>query len=244
MIANRNVGFNNSQILNLIVALVIRDLRGRYTRSFLGPLWAIMQPLMLMIVFTLLSGVLDISTGETPYVVFSYVALVPWTFFQSATRGSGGSIYGGASILKKIAVPREIFPVIAVITAAFDMLMSGIVLVLMLIFFGVTFTVNILWVPVLVLLTGLLAWGLGLGIAGLGTYRRDFIMGLGFALQLLTYATPIIYPLSDVPEQWLPYYRLNPLVGLIENYRAVIIDGTPPDFQLLLISLIATLAIC
>ncbi len=238
------MGMRPNQILNLMSALIIRDLRGRYTRSFLGPLWSILQPFMMMVVFTMIQGILGISTGATPYVIFSYVGLLPWTFFTNATRSSGSSIFGSASLLKKMAIPREIFPAIAVLIALFDLIMSAIVLVGMMIYFQIPLTINLLWVPLLLLITGALAWGIGLGIAALGTYRRDFIMGSGFGLQLLTYATPIIYPLSDVPEKWLPIYQLNPMVGLIENYRTVIIDGMPPNFELLSISLVMTLVIC
>lgn len=232
------------QIATLMMALMIRDLRGRYTRSFLGPLWSILQPFMMMVVFTMIQSILGISTGATPYVVFSYVGLLPWTFFTTATRSSGSSIFSSSSLLKKMAIPLEIFPALSVLLALFDLMMSAIVLAGMMVYFQIPVTINLLWVPILLFITGALAWGLGLGIAALGTYRRDFIMGAGFGLQLLTYATPIIYPLSEVPEEWLSLYQLNPMVGLIENYRTVIIDGMPPNFELLSISVIMTVVIC
>jgi lipopolysaccharide transport system permease protein len=197
-----------------------------------------------MVVFSLIGSILGISSEGAPYTIFSFAALVPFTFFTTAVRSSSASILGNASILKKMAVPREIFPAAEVITAMIDFAISGVILLAMMVFYQIGITIHILWLPVLVLITAILAWGVGIGFAALGTYRRDFIMGVGFGLQMLTYATPIIYPLSDVPEEWRSLYVLNPLVGLIENYRNILIKGSPPDLNLLLISIVITILVC
>jgi len=226
------------RFLTLLWALVSRDVRGRYRRSILGPAWAIIQPLFLMVVFTIIRGFVNIPSEGVPYVIFSYSALVPWAFFSSAVSSCGPSIMGNAGILKKMAVPREVFPLAAVLTAAFDLLMSGLVLAGMMLWFRVPVGWSLLWVPVLVLMTGVLALGVGMFLAALGTFQRDFLMAGGFLMQLWLYVSPIIYPVSSVPERWRGLYVLNPMVGILEGFRAVLIKGTMPDLGLLVWSLL------
>ncbi|MBI3978497.1 MAG: ABC transporter permease [Chloroflexi bacterium] len=223
---------------NLLGALVARDIRARYRRSALGPAWAILQPLVLMVLFNMIRGFVDIPSDGVPYIIFSFSALVPWTFFGNAVMFCGPSIFSNAGIVKKIAVEREVFPAAAVVTALFDLAMSGLVLAAMMLWFQVPIGWSVLWLPVLVLLTGLLALGVGMGIAALGTFKRDFIMASPFLMQFWLYATPIIYPLSSVPERWRPFYVLNPMVGIIEAYRAVLVKGIAPDLGLLAWSLV------
>jgi lipopolysaccharide transport system permease protein len=198
----------------------------------------------LMVVFSLIQGILGISSDNLPYAIFTYSALVPWTFFTNAVRASGSSIYTNAAILKKTAVPREIFPAADVLTSLFDFGMAGLVLLAMIIFYQTPITIHLLWLPMLIVLTSLLAWGIGLGIAALGTYRRDFIMGITFGIQLLSYATPIMYPLSNVPDRWRAFYVLNPLVGIIEAYRNILVRGLSPEYDLLFIAIIGTILVC
>ena len=226
------------RFFNLLWALVSRDLRGRYRRSILGPAWAIIQPLFLMVVFTIIRGFVNIPSEGMPYVIFSYSALVPWMFFSKAVGDCGPSIMSNAGILKKMAVPREVFPLAAVLTAAFDLVMSGLVLAGMMFWFRVPVGWSLLWAPVLVLMTGTLALGLGMFLAALGTFKRDFLMAGGFLMQLWLYASPIIYPISSVPEQWRGLYVLNPMVGILEGFRAVLVKGTVPDLGLLTWSLL------
>jgi lipopolysaccharide transport system permease protein len=226
------------RFLTLLWALVSRDVRGRYRRSILGPAWAIIQPLFLMVVFTFIRGIVNIPSEGVPYVIFSYSALVPWTFFSSAVSNCGPSIMGNAGILKKMAVPREVFPLAAVLTAAFDLLMSGLVLAGMMLWFRVPVGWLLLWVPVLVLMTGTLALGVGMFLAAFGTFKRDFLMAGGFLMQLWLYVSPIIYPVSSVPERWRGLYVVNPIVGILEGFRAVLIKGAAPDLGLLAWSLL------
>jgi lipopolysaccharide transport system permease protein len=216
--------------------LVVRDLTARYRRSILGPLWAVIQPLMLMILFNLIRGVVEIPSDGVPYVIFSYAALVPWTYFSNAASLCGPSVITNAGIIKKMSVPREVFPVAAVIVALVDFLIAGLILFGMMIWFRVPFTLALVWLPVLIALTALMALGVGMGIAALGTFKRDFIFATPFLMQFWLYATPIIYPLSSVPDSWRGLYVLNPAVGLIEGYRRILIHGQPPDFALLTIA--------
>lgn len=218
---------------SFLVALISRDIRARYRRSFLGPAWAIIHPFMLMVVFTVIRGIVDIPSDGVPYVIFSYSALVPWTFFSKAVQTGGASIMNNANIIKKIAIPREILPLAAVMTAAFDLLMSGVVLAGMMLWFRIPVNWSLLWVPVLIVMTGVLAMGIGMLLAALGTFKRDFLLAGNFLMQLWLYISPIIYPMSSVPERWRHLYIVNPMVGILEGFRAVLIKARMPDFGLL-----------
>ena len=230
----------NRQTLDLLLALVTRDIRARYRRSFLGPAWAILQPLVLMVLFTMLRGFVNIPSDGVPYVIFSYSALVPWTFFTNAVSFCGPSVAMNAGILKKISMSREVFPLAAVVTATFDFFMASIILVGMMIWFHVPLTLSALWVPVLLLITALLAFGVGMIIAAIGTFKRDFIFATPFLMQFWLYATPVIYPLSSVPDKWRALYMLNPMVGVIEGFRNVLLKGIAPPLDALGWSLATT----
>jgi lipopolysaccharide transport system permease protein len=216
------------RVWTLLLALVYRDIAARYSRSILGPLWAILQPLILMVVFSLLRGVLDIPSEGIPYVLFSYAGLLPWTFFSSAVTRCGSSILSNASIIKKIALPREVFPLAAVVTALFDFLMAGLVMAGMMIFYRVPVRWSLLWLPVLCLNAGLLAFAVGMALASVGTFKRDFIIAIPFLMQIWLFAAPVVYPLSSVPERWQSFYLLNPMVGIIEGFRAVLLKAEAP----------------
>lgn len=226
------------RFVNLMWALVVREIKGRYRRSLLGPAWAVLQPLFYMVIFTFLRGVLKISSEGVPYVIFTYSALVPWTFFSNAVTRCGPSVYSNAGIVKKIAIAREIFPVSGVVTSLFDLFIASLILVGMMVWFKVPVGATLLWLPVLVLLAAMLALGLGFGVAALGTYRHDITFALPFLMQLWMLATPIMYPISQVPERWQLLYSLNPMVGIIEGFRQVLVKGMAPDPGLLTVSLL------
>jgi len=186
---------------------------------------------------------ISIPSGEVPYALFSYTALVPWTFFTNALSFCGPSIALNANIIKKISVPREVFPLAAVTTALFDFFMAGTILAGMMLWYQVPIGWSILWVPVLLLLTTILAFGVGLFIASLGTLRRDFILATPFIVQFWLYATPVIYPLSAVPERWRTLYMLNPMVGIIVGFRGIFLDNSAPSWQLLGSTILTTVII-
>ena len=225
--------WNFEHLMHLLWALVLRDIRARYRRSILGPAWAIIQPLMLMVVFTIIRGIVNIPSDGTPYVIFSYSALVPWTFFSTATQTCGSSIMSNASLIKKMSIPREILPLASVITASFNLLMSGLVLAGMMIWFRVSMSWSLLWLPVLIIMTGALAMSIGMLLAAFGTFKRDFLIVGGFLMQLWLYVSPVIYPVSSVPERWRELYVLNPMVGILEGFRSALIKGEMPNLTLL-----------
>jgi lipopolysaccharide transport system permease protein len=228
------------RFLTLLQAIIYRELAARYRRSLLGPLWAILHPLILMVVFTFFRGIVGISSEGVPYVIFSYAALVPWTFFTNAVSRCAPSLLSNGMLIKKIRMPLELFPLSAVCTSFFDMCMAGIVLVSMMLYFKISFSFALLWLPVLVCMTALLACATGMLLASLGCFRRDFIIATPFLLQIWLFATPVIYPASSVPERWLWIYRWNPMVGIIEGFRNVLIKGQAPNPDTLLYAIAAT----
>jgi len=232
-----------SRFFSLLYALVVRDLTGRYRRSSLGIWWAFLQPVILMLLFNMLRGFVDIPSDGLPYVLFSYAALVPWTFFTNSVAACGPSILTNAEVIKKIALPREVFPLAAVTATAFDFLMSGIILAGMMVWFKVTVGLALLWLPVLVVLVVAISYAVGILIAALGTFRKDFIFATPFLTQAWLFATPVIYPLSTVPEKWRSIYMLNPMVGVIEGFRNVLLKASAPPLEVLGISVVVTMAL-
>lgn len=231
------------KFLNLLWALVVRELKARYRRSILGPAWALLQPLFYMVIFTFIRGVLNISSEGVPYVIFTYSALVPWTFFSNAVTRCGPSVSSNAGILKKIAISREVFPLSGVVASLIDLFISSLILVGMMIWFRVPVGVSMLWLPLLVLMTSLLALGVGLGVAAIGTYKHDIIFAMPFLMQFWLLTTPIMYPISQVPVRYQLLYSLNPMVGIIEGFRRVMVRGISPDFWLLTLSMAGILVI-
>lgn len=221
----------------LIATLTERTLRGRYKQTFLGFAWSLITPLTLMVVFTVfLRRVAKIDTGGIPYPVFSYVGLLPWSFFSSAVTSSGQAIISNSTLLNKIYCPREVFPISMIASAAVDTMCA---LVALFVLFGVTGygpTWGSLWVPLLTVLLLTFTLGVCLLLAAVTVYLRDLRHGLGIVLQLGLFATPVAYSLNTViPSGWrLVYAAVNPLGPIIQGYRdAVLVGLNPIDGQLL-----------
>jgi len=219
--------------VHVVQALIIREFKGRYRRSLLGPAWAIIQPVAYMVIFTAVGHALNISSEGVPYLIFTYSALVPWTFFSNAVSRCGPTIYFKAAIIRKIALPREVFPLAEVIGSLVDFLVAALILLALMLWFRTPVGWPLLWSPLLVLLTILLATGIGFAVAALGTYQFDTVFALPFLMQLWMFATPVMYPLHSVPADWQRWYRLNPMVGIIEGFRGILVEKRPPDLSLL-----------
>jgi lipopolysaccharide transport system permease protein len=232
-----------SRFLSLWYALVLRDLTGRYRRSALGMWWAFLQPVILMLLFNMLRGFVNIPSDGLPYLLFSYAALAPWTFFANSVAACGPSITTNAEVIKKIALPREVFPLAAVGAALFDFVMSLFILAGLMIWFKVSVTWAVLWLPLLVALMASVAFGVGILIAGLGTFRKDFIFATPFLTQAWLFITPVIYPLSTVPENWRSLYMLNPMAGVVEGFRNVLLKGSAPPLEPLAWACVMTLVL-
>ena len=232
-----------ARFFSLLSALVVRDVTSRYRRSSLGMWWAFIQPVVLMLLFNMLRGFVNIPSDGVPYILFSYTGLVPWTFFTNSVSACGPSIIQNAEIIKKISMPREVFPLAAVFATLFDFGMSAIILAILMFWYKVSVGLTLLWVPPLVILTIGASFAIGILLAGLGTFRKDFIFATPFLTQAWLFITPVIYPLSSVPEKWRSFYMLNPMVGVIEGFRSVLIKGQSPEIKPLLLAMVMVIII-
>jgi lipopolysaccharide transport system permease protein len=225
----------------LIYFLAWRDVKVRYKQTVLGVLWAIIQPFFTMVVFTLLFGRLaNISTGGVPGPIFYFSALVPWIYFSSTVTTAGMSLVANSALLTKIYFPRVILPSAAALGNIMDFFISSAFLVVFIIYYDVPLGWNLLLWPVLVVLLFLLSLGLGIIFAALNVKFRDIKYALPFFIQLLMFATPIIYPVSIVPERFQLLLALNPLSGLIEAFRFVVIPTQVPNWNHFTVSVVAT----
>lgn len=224
------------QYRDLLYFLTKREISIRYKQSLLGISWAVLQPLMTMVVFTVFLGTLaKVPSDGVPYPVFSYLGLLPWTYFSNALSRAGTSLVSNSNLLSKVYVPRVLIPLSGVLSALVDFACAFGVLVGLMFWYGLAPQLSWLLFAPLVLLTALLAQGVGMGLAALNVQFRDVQHAVPFLLQLWMFATPVVYPASLVPEKWRLLFALNPMTGVIEAYRAAAL-GRAVDFAALGIS--------
>lgn len=243
---NRWFNLNIKEIFHyrdLFYVLTLRDIKVRYKQTVLGAAWAVVQPLFTMLVFALFFGkFVGVPSDNVPYPIFAYSGLLPWTFFSNAVTNSGNSLVGSSNLITKVYFPRMIIPMAAVGSGIIDFIIAFFLLVALMIYYGVSLSINLLIFPFLIFLTALLATGIGTWMSALNVKYRDIRYALPFVIQLLMFASPVIYPLSVVPEKWRWVMVFNPLVGQIEAYRSAVF-GKPFDWFSLGISAATTLAI-
>jgi lipopolysaccharide transport system permease protein len=226
----------------LLYFLTWRDVKIRYKQTLLGASWAIIQPLFTMLIFTLFFGKLaGIPSDGIPYPLFAFAGLLPWTYFSNALTNSGNSLVGSSNLITKVYFPRMIIPGAAVAAGLIDFAIAFVLLSGLMLYYGVAVTWQIALIPVLVILTSLLALGVGMWTSALNVKYRDVRYALPFLIQLWMFATPIIYPSSIVPAKWRWLLAINPLTGIIEGYRASLF-GRPVDWASLGVSTLITLA--
>lgn len=215
---------------DLLIAWTDRNIRGRYQQSALGWLWAVFQPVASVIIFSVIfTQFVPVNTGDVPYVIFSYTAMVPWTFLATSLTDMIGAIVFNMDLVKKIYFPREILPVAAMLARLLDFGIATVLLVILLIIFQVPFSpVSWLFIPLVLLIQIILIMGVGFAGAALNVFYRDVQSLLTLGIQLWFYASPIIYPVSMVPEKYLGLYYLNPMAGIITAYRDILINGQIP----------------
>jgi len=231
----------------LIAVLAWRNITVRYKQAYLGIGWAILKPLILMLVFTLVRAFVGIPSGNVPYPVLAFAALMPWIFFQESTSEGVQSVVGNAPLIKKIYFPREIFPLTSMVTKLVELGINAFILAALMLWFGMVPSAQIVWAPAIILYTMLVSLSIALAGAALNVYYRDVASGLPVVLSLLMYASPVIYPLDLVRDKLLvrqaagswsdalyTLYTVNPLAGIIESFQNVVLRGTPPDFHALL----------
>jgi homopolymeric O-antigen transport system permease protein len=219
----------------LLVFLIWRDLKARYKQTVLGPIWAVIQPLVTMVVFSVVFGSLArMPSDGLPYPIFSYAALLPWQLFSRALSAAGTSVVSSASLLTKVYFPRLVIPLSAVCGLLTDFGMSLVILLGMMAYYGITPTANILAVLPLVLLTLTGALGAGLGVAALSVRYRDLRFALPHVIQLWLLVTPVAFPSSAVPERWRLLVALNPMAGIVESFRWALLGRAFPGAMLAL----------
>lgn len=233
------------QTKDLLLAWTSRNLRARYQQSALGWTWAIAQPAAQVAIFTLIfTFFVPIDTGPIPYIVFSSVALVPWTFLATSLTDMAGSFVTNMSLVTKIYFPREVLPLAAMLARLMDFgIAAALVFVLILVFQIPLVLPALLFLPVILGIQLMLVIGLGLLFATANVFFRDVQSLLILTLQIWFYASPIIYPVSVVPESLRPFYYLNPMAGIIEAYRSVLLYGQLPGASLLVSALGAVIAL-
>ncbi|MFZ0888816.1 MAG: ABC transporter permease [Candidatus Binataceae bacterium] len=208
---------------DLLYLLAWRDVKVRYKQTVLGVAWAVLQPLLTMVVFTLFFGKLArVPSDGIPYPIFAYAGLLPWTFFSNAVTGSGNSLVGNAGLITKVYFPRMIIPGAAVCAGLVDFGIASLILVGLMAYYGVALSAGAVMLIPLAMLTTMLAIGVGMGMSALNVKYRDVRHAMPFAIQLWMFATPIIYPASLIPAKWRWLLWANPLSGLIEGFRAAL----------------------
>jgi lipopolysaccharide transport system permease protein len=204
----------------LLYFLVWRDIKVRYKQTALGAAWAIIQPVLTMLVFSLFFGNLaGMPSDGIPYPIFSYAALVPWTFFANGLTQSSNSLVSSGNLLKKVYFPRLIIPAGSILSGAVDFLLAFGVLLIMMAFYDIVPTSKVIWLPFYLLLTLTTSLGVGLWLAALNVRYRDVRYVVPFITQFWLFATPIAYPSTLLDEPWRTIYGLNPMVGVVEGFR-------------------------
>lgn len=214
----------------LLFFLTWRDVKVRYKQTVLGAAWAILQPLFMMIIFTIFFGRLaGLDSAGIPYPVFALAGLVPWTFFSNTITASGNSLVGSAHLITKVYFPRLIVPAAAMLAGLVDFVLAFMLLVLLMLYYRIPLTTQVLFLPALILLTALFGLGVGTWMSALNVKYRDVRFALPFLIQLWLFVSSVILPSSSVPEKWRWILLLNPMSGIIEGYRSALF-GLPFDW--------------
>ena len=225
----------------LLFFLTWRDVKVRYKQTALGAAWAILQPLFMMIIFTIFFGRLaGVPTNGIPYPVFALAALVPWTFFSNSVTASANSLVGSANLITKVYFPRLIVPTAAMLAAIVDFFLSFVLLAALLVFYRVVPTIYMLFLPALIILTAAFALAVGIWMSALNVKYRDVRFALPFLIQLWLFVSSVIVPSSAVPLKWRWLLWFNPMSGIIEGYRSTLF-GLAFDWTSLGIASILTL---
>ena len=222
------------QYRDLFIFLVWRDIKTRYAQSILGVGWAIIQPVFSMIVFTIVFGNLaKVDSEGVPYAIFSYTALVPWTFFSTSLTSASSSLISSKNLITKVYFPRLVIPIAPVLGKMIDFGISFLILIGLMVWFDVKPTIWAFMIPVFIILMMLTATGVGMWLTALSIQYRDIRYGSNFFIQLLMYISPVIYPASIIPEKYQILYALNPMVGVIEGFRSALLGTRAMPWEFL-----------
>jgi lipopolysaccharide transport system permease protein len=228
----------------LLSFLIWRDIAVRYKQTAIGAGWVILQPLLTMVVFTLVFGnFAQIPSDGLPYPIFTFTALLPWNLFAQAVGRSGTSLVGNANLISKVYFPRLIVPLAAALAPVADFAIAFVILILMMLVFGIAPGVGILALPLFLALALATALAVSLWLAALNVRYHDVAYVIPFLMQIWMYASPVAYPVSIVPPAWRLVYSLNPMAGVIEGFRWALLGKTGPDWTAMLVSGAVVLAL-
>jgi len=215
----------------LLIFLTWRDIKVRYAQAALGGAWAILQPVLTMVIFSIIFGNLaKLPSDGIPYPIFSFAALLPWQLFAGALQRAGTSLVGNANLLTKVYFPRLIIPISAVVAGLPDFALSFVVLLVMMLFYNIQLSWAVLVLPLLILLTLLTALAVGVWLSALNVQYRDFQYVIPFLVQAWMFASPVAYSVALIPGgKWRILYGLNPMTGVIQGFRWALLGATPPD---------------
>jgi len=215
------------QYRDLFFFLILRDIKAQYAQTILGFFWAVLQPLIQIVLFTIIFGnIAKLPSDGFPYVLFASVAIIPWTYMSAAMTSSSQSLIQGASMLGKIYFPRLIFPIAPCLSRLVDFAISMTIILCLLLYYRVPPTWNLLFFPLFLLMMISVPIGIGLCFSSMAIRYRDIKQAMPFLIRMLMYSAPIVYSASTIPENYRFLYSINPIVGVIEGYRACLL-GTP-----------------
>ena len=236
------VAKNLYEYRELMFTLAWKNIAIRYKQTYLGIAWAILKPLTLMLIFTLVKSFVGIESGHIPYPILVFAALMPWTFFQESASDGVSSVVSNTALIKKIYFPREVFPIISVLTKVVELGINFCILAGLMVWYHMLPSIHMLWVPLIFIYTILAALTIAFVGAAANVYYRDVGQALPVMLSLLMYASPVIYPLQLVKDKLLvqqaagewsdrlyTLYTLNPLAGIIDAFQSVVLRSQPPD---------------
>ena len=227
----------------LLFFFIWRDLKVRYKQTAFGAAWAVLQPVLLMLVFTVSLGRLPgVGPANLPYPLFVFAGLVPWTLFAASLAGASNSLVGGEAIITKVYFPRLLLPFASVGSFVLDFTISLGALAVVMLYFHAVPSLAILWLPALTIMALVTALGVGTFLAAVNVRYRDVKYAVPFMVQLLMFASPVVYTSTLIPAQWHVLYALNPMTGVIEGFRWALIGGPRPD-DLIFVSALASLLV-
>lgn len=227
---------------DLLFILAERDIKLRYKQTMLGIAWVILQPLVTAIIFTIVFGNFARMPSEgLPYILFVFAGLLPWNLFSSSLSRAGGSLVSNAGLISKIYFPRLLVPIASVGAILVDFAVAFAVTMILMVYFGIPFTWRLAALPYFLLITLLTSMGVSLLISALSVYYRDFMYALPFLIQAWTYASPVVYSMSIIPEQWRWVVSINPAIGFIEGFRWSLLGSQGLTREMFLISTISAI---
>jgi lipopolysaccharide transport system permease protein len=227
---------------DLLYFLAWRDIKVRYAQSAIGVAWAVLQPLMMMVIFSVFLGRLaEVPSDGIPYPVFALAGLVPWTYFSNAVASATESLVASSNLVSKVYFPRLVVPLAALLSWLPDLAIASVLVVGLMLIYGITPSATIVLLPLFGLFAVLAAASVSTWLSALNVSYRDVRYAVPFILQLWLFATPVVYPASLVPERWRPLFGLNPMAGVVEGFRWALLRSKAPSWGLMTVSLVVTL---